>query len=148
MREKAGELGVVAESAEHPEDMAFYLPKSRLDEFMALYNQERVSGNWSYFVELFGLKVPATIEPKPGIPPSAKHVVKLVELMKKEKIGIVFAANYFDGKKARSVADRVGAEAVIVPLFVGGADGAEDYFSLVDTWINGLLEAAKKKDII
>ena len=104
--------------------------------------------NWSYFVALFGLKVPATIEPKPGIPPSAKHIVALTELMQKEDVRIVFAANYFDPKKARAVADAVGAEAVIVPLFVGGAPEADDYFKLVDLWVHGLLEAARKKGLI
>lgn len=104
--------------------------------------------NWSYFVALFGLQVPATIEPKPGIPPSAKHIVALTELMHKEDIRIVFAANYFDPKKARAVADAVDAEVVIVPLFVGGVPEADDYFKLVDLWVHGLLQAARKKGMI
>ena len=104
--------------------------------------------NWSYFVDLFGIQVPATIEPKPGIPPSAKDIVTLTERMKDADIRIVFAANYFDQKRARSVGEKVGAEVVIVPLFVNGSSEAKDYFSLVDIWVNGLLSAAKKKGLI
>jgi len=104
--------------------------------------------NWSYFVDLFGIQVPATIEPKPGIPPSAKDIVMLTDRMKEADIRIVFAANYFDQKRARSVGEKVGAEVVIVPLFVNGSKGAEDYFSLVDLWVNGLMNAAKKKGLI
>lgn len=103
--------------------------------------------NWSYFVNLFGIKVPATIEPKPGIPPTARDIVMLTDRMKKADIRIVFAANYFDQKRARSVGEKVGAEVVIVPLFVNGSNEAKDYFSLVDIWVNGLMSAAKKKGL-
>ena len=104
--------------------------------------------NWSYFVDLFGIQVPATIEPKPGIPPSARDIVTLTDRMKDADIRIVFAANYFDEKRARSVGEKVGAEVVIVPLFVNGNSEAKDYFSLVDIWVNGLISAARKKGLI
>jgi len=104
--------------------------------------------NWIYFVKLFGLEEAGTVEPKPGIPPSPKHVTSLINLMKERNIGIILAANYFDEQKIRTVATRTGAEAVIVPLYVGGADGTEDYFKLVDFWVDGLLKAAEKKGIL
>lgn len=104
--------------------------------------------NWIYFVKLFGLEEAGTVEPKPGIPPSPKHVTNLINLMKERNIGIILAANYFDEQKIKTVATRTGAEAVIVPLYVGGADGTEDYFKLVDYWVEGLLKAAEKKGIL
>lgn len=104
--------------------------------------------NWSYFLELFGLEEAATIESKPGIPPSAKSVTSLVKMMHDDNIRIIFAANYFDEHKVKTVANRTGAQAVVVPLFVGGVPGTESYFQLVDYWINGLLEAAKKTGIV
>ncbi|HUT30098.1 MAG TPA: metal ABC transporter substrate-binding protein [Sedimentisphaerales bacterium] len=104
--------------------------------------------NWIYFVSLFGLQEAGTVEPKPGIPPSPKHVTSLINMMKEKGIGIILAANYFDEQKIRTVAARTDAEAVIVPLYVGGAKGAEDYFRLVDYWVDGLLNAAKKKNLL
>ena len=104
--------------------------------------------NWIYFIKLFGLEEAGTVEPKPGIPPSPKHVTGLIELMKEREIGIILAANYFDEQKIRTVATRTNAEAVIVPLYVGGADGTEDYFKLVDFWVDGLLKAAEKKALL
>ncbi len=104
--------------------------------------------NWVYFVRLFGLEEAGTIEPKPGIPPSPKHVTDLVELMRARGIKILLAANYFDEQQVRTVAGRVGAEAVIVPLYVGGAEGAGDYFQLVDYWIDGLLSAAARTGLL
>ena len=104
--------------------------------------------NWIYFVKLFGLEEAGTVEPKPGIPPSPKHVTGLINLMKERDIKIILAANYFDGQKIRTVANRTNAEAVIVPLYVGGAAGTDDYFKLVDCWVDGLLKAAGKKGIL
>jgi len=104
--------------------------------------------NWIYFIKLFGLEEAGTVEPKPGIPPSPKHVTSLINLMKQRNIGIILAANYFDKQKIKTVAARTNAEAVIVPLYVGGAAGVDNYFELVDYWIEGLLKAAKKKNIL
>ena len=104
--------------------------------------------NWSYFLKLFGLKEAATIESKPGIPPSAKHVTNLVNMMHDDNVRIILAANYFDEHKVRTVANRTGAEAVIVPLFVGGVPGTDSYIQLIDYWINGLLKAAKNTGLV
>lgn len=100
--------------------------------------------NWVYFVRLFGLEEVGTVEPKPGIPPSAKHVTELVHLMRDRGIRVILAANYFDEKQVRGVAGRTDAVPVIVPLYVGGAPGADDYFDLFDLWVTGLLDAAGK----
>lgn len=104
--------------------------------------------NWVYFMKLFGLEEAGTVEPKPGIPPSAKHVSDLINLMKERNIRIILAANYFDEQQVRTVASRTGAEAVIVPIYVDGAEGTEDYFKLVDFWVDNLLKAAEKKEIL
>jgi len=104
--------------------------------------------NWVYFVTLFGLEEAGTVEPKPGIPPSPRHVLDLTKMMEARNIGIILAANYFDEQKIRTVAARVNAEPVIVPLYVGGGEGVNDYFALVDCWIRNILQAARKKDLI
>ena len=104
--------------------------------------------NWSYFLKLFGLEEAATIESKPGIPPSARSVTNLVRMMQDDSISIILAANYFDEHKVKTVADRTGAQAVIVPLFVGGAPETGTYFELVDYWVNGLLRAAHEIGLV
>jgi ABC-type Zn uptake system ZnuABC Zn-binding protein ZnuA len=104
--------------------------------------------NWIYFIKLFGLEEAGTIEPKPGIPPSPKHVTNLINLMRERNIAIILAANYFDEQKIKTVANRTNAEAVIVPLYVGGAAGTDDYFKLVDYWIDSLFKAAQKKGVL
>jgi len=104
--------------------------------------------NWVYFVTIFGLEEAGTVEPKPGIPPSPRHVLELTHMMRKRQVGLILAANYFDEQKVRTVAAKVDAVPVIVPLYVGGKEGIDDYYSLVDCWVDGLLDAARRKGII
>jgi len=115
-----------------------------------LYGTEIVTyhKSWVYFCRLFGLKEVDTVEPKPGIPPSAKHVAELINMMRERKIRILLAENYFPHNEIRSVAEKVGAQAVIVPIYVGGASGTDTYFELVDHWIDSLLEAGKRAGLV
>ncbi len=99
--------------------------------------------NWIYFKQLFGIEVIGHIEPKPGIPPSPKHVEQLVQEMKKNNVKVVFAANYFDEDKVRKICSKVGAIPVIVPMYVGGAPGTDNVFKLIDFWIDNLDKAFK-----
>jgi len=99
--------------------------------------------DWSYLLKLFGMEEAGDVEPKPGIPPSLKHVTELIDLMRQRNIRIILAANYFDEQKTNSIADKTGAKAVIVPLFVGGGPGIDNYFQLVDRWTDALVAAAE-----
>ncbi len=97
--------------------------------------------NWVYFHQLFGVEVVGFVEPKPGIPPSPKHVEVLVKDMKKNHIKVLMAANYFSERKVREICDKVGAIPVIVPMGVNGAPGTDDVFKLVDYWVAHLKSA-------
>ena len=98
--------------------------------------------NWVYFTHLFGLEEAGTIEPKPGIPPSPKHVLEVTRLMEERHIGIIFAASYFDPQKIDTVAERVGAKSVVVPPFVGGSPDSKTYIDLMNLWVKKLTDAA------
>jgi zinc/manganese transport system substrate-binding protein len=96
--------------------------------------------NWTYFTRLFGLNVAGDVEPKPGIPPSAKHVHDLIEEMKAKKVRVVMAPSYYSPDESKAIAQRTGADAIIVPL---GPDStrADAYFNLIDGWVNQLAQA-------
>ncbi len=104
--------------------------------------------NWVYFFKLFELEEAATVEPKPGIPPSAAHLRRLIRMMKQRGVKILLCANYFNTELAGRVAERAGARAVIVPLYVGGEKGIDDYFKLVDLWVDSLLQAGRQTGIL
>ena len=116
-----------------------------LKEGMAFRNKKIVTyhRNWSYFRQLFGIVIIGYVEPKPGIPPSPKHVEELIRKMKENNVKVVLAANYFDENKVRNICAKVGAVPVIVPLYVDGAPGTENVFKLADYWVNHLKAACK-----
>ncbi|MEN8191362.1 MAG: metal ABC transporter substrate-binding protein [Bacteroidota bacterium] len=97
--------------------------------------------NWVYFQELLGIEIIGYVEPKPGIPPSPKHVEEIVQEMKKNNVKVLFAANYFDENKVKRICEKVGAIPVIVPMFVEGAPNTENVFKLFDLWIGELNKA-------
>ena len=92
--------------------------------------------NWIYFTETFGLEVVGYIEPKPGIPPSAKHVQKMIDIITDQNIKLMLVASYFEKSSARMIEEKTGIKAVFLPLFVGGIPEVNDNFELVDYWIN------------
>jgi ABC-type Zn uptake system ZnuABC Zn-binding protein ZnuA len=51
--------------------------------------------SWSYFASAFDLEVVSTIEPVPGIPPTARHLQDLVELVRERRIPVAIIEPYF-----------------------------------------------------
>ena len=100
--------------------------------------------DWIYFAHRFGLEIAGYIEPKPGIPPTPRHVEEIISLIQGQKIRAIVCANYFDPAKPQAIADRTGATVVMVPLSVGGEPGVEGYEQLIDTWISRLVAALGK----
>jgi len=92
--------------------------------------------NWTYFADTFGLEIIGYIEPKPGIPPSAKHVQKMIEMIKDQHISIMLVANYFEKKSPQMIENKTGVKALFLPLFVYGAPGITNNFELMDYWID------------
>ena len=97
--------------------------------------------NWIYFTDRFGIRIVDYVEDKPGIPPSARHVVELVEEVQAKGIQALLTANYFDESAPRRIEEKTGTRALIVPLSVGGTPQAENYFDLFDLWIDALRSA-------
>lgn len=96
--------------------------------------------NWAYFTRLFGLNVVGDVEPKPGIPPSARHVHQLIEDMKQKDVKVVLAPSYYPPNEAKAIAQRTGAQALIVPIGPSSTQ-ADAYFNLIDSWVNQLAQA-------
>jgi zinc/manganese transport system substrate-binding protein len=104
--------------------------------------------NWIYFFKLFGLIEAGNIEPKPGIPPSPRHTIRLKRMMKKEGVKLVMAANYFDERTVQNIAHSVGAVGIMVPQHVGAVPQAKTYIQLIDYLTHKIITAAKKAGVI
>jgi ABC-type Zn uptake system ZnuABC Zn-binding protein ZnuA len=102
--------------------------------------------NWVYFGTRFGLDFVGYIEPKPGIPPTPRHVETIIDLIRNQGIRIILSANYFDPLKPQAIAHRTGARVVIVPLGSGGEPGIATYEQLIDAWIDRLVTAFQETE--
>ncbi|OQY67784.1 MAG: hypothetical protein B6D46_07055 [Polyangiaceae bacterium UTPRO1] len=87
---------------------------------------------WPYFARRFGLVVVADLEPKPGVPPTTKHLADVVALMRGEHVRVVLASAYYDPRHARFVADQTGATVLAMANQVGSRPGTDDYVELID----------------
>jgi ABC-type Zn uptake system ZnuABC Zn-binding protein ZnuA len=103
---------------------------------VACYHKE-----WDYFSREFGVTCFDYIEPKPGIPPTPKHVQEIITEMKNRRIQVLLSTNYYDRKRVEEVASRTGARAAIVPSNVSATTGVKDYFALMNLWIAELTRA-------
>ena len=101
---------------------------------VACYHKE-----WDYFSRQFDVPCFDYIEPKPGIPPTPRHVQEIITAMREKKIQVLLSTSYYDRRQVQEVAQRTGATAVIVPSNTG--PGAATYVELMDLWMNELARA-------
>lgn len=99
----------------------------------------------AYLFDWLGLVEVATLEPKPGIPPSAGHLEKVLTLLKTRPARMALRAAYQDAKPAEWIAQRASIAVVELPFTVGGAPGADDLFGLFDVTLERLLRGAGRQ---
>jgi zinc/manganese transport system substrate-binding protein len=95
----------------------------------------------SYFIAWLGLREIGTLEPKPGVPPSAAHLSELLVSLKQTPAKAVVRSAYNDPRAADWLAQQAHVPAVMVPFTVGGTDGAKDLFGLYEDTIRRLKAA-------
>jgi zinc/manganese transport system substrate-binding protein len=85
---------------------------------------------FDYFFRRFSLNIIATIEPLPGIPPSARHLSELVDLIGNSGVSFIVQDVYHSSKAARFLAEKTGVRMVQLPHDIGAVPEARDLFSL------------------
>lgn len=99
--------------------------------------------NMAYLLNWLGMRSVATIEPKPGVEPSAAHLSELVKQLQQQPAKMVISAAYQDTRASRWLSEHARIPAVVLPFTVGGSDRAKDLFGLFDDTVQRLVEAAK-----
>ena len=98
---------------------------------------------WIYLLSRFGLVQVGTVEERPGIPATANHIVKLVNLMKEDKVKAVIAEPWSDFKLVERIAQEAGARAAILAATVGSVKGADTFIDAVDFNVKTLAQMLK-----
>lgn len=99
--------------------------------------------SWVYLLDWLGLVEVGTLEPLPGIPPTAAHLSALLAELGTDGSGadFIIRAPFQNPKPSEWLQERTGIPAAMLPLTVGGTDEAGDLFELFDDVLDRLLSA-------
>jgi zinc/manganese transport system substrate-binding protein len=97
--------------------------------------------SWSYFARRYNLSVIDFIEPKPGIPPTPAHTLEVIRTVQSKGLKLILMENFYDRRVPDFIAEKTSAHVVVVPNSVGGEDGVDTYFDLLDRITGELAKA-------
>lgn len=142
----------------YPEDTAFFHQnaedfRDKIDQKLKEWQTELGSyrgtpivtyhKSWPYFAKRFGFEIVEYLEPKPGIPPTAKHLNHLTKLIQQKKIPIIVKETFQENRTPQKLAKATGAKVVILLQAVNERDEAKDYISMMDYNVMQLKEALR-----
>ena len=97
--------------------------------------------SWVYLLRWLGIEEVAHLEAIPGLPPTATHLSELTSRFADGGADVIIRAPYQHAKPSDWLSSRSGIPGIVLPLSVGGTDGATDLFALFDDIIARLQEA-------
>lgn len=99
---------------------------------------------FSYFCDRFEIRCEVQLEPKPGIPPTASHLISVIDQMKKRDIRLVLIENlYNDDMKDKIKHDVPKAIVDRVAVSVGGDQNSQTNEKLIENIVKTFESAAK-----
>jgi zinc/manganese transport system substrate-binding protein len=99
--------------------------------------------NMAYLLNWLGMREVGTLEPKPGVEPSAAHLSELANQLRSQPAKMVLRGAYQDAHASQWLSEHAHIPAVMVPFTVGGSEAAKDLFGLFDDTVRRLLEGTK-----
>jgi zinc/manganese transport system substrate-binding protein len=114
--------------------------RERLKEKQKQWNNKQLKGKkvvayhkmFEYLAAEFGFEIIGYVEPKPGIPPSAGHIEKLIGIMQRAKPDAIMTTVYYGKKEPQFISQKTGVKIITVPHDVGATEKAKDWFTLID----------------
>ena len=88
----------------------------------------------SYLAGWTGLEVVATVEPKPGIPPSSRYVDELIDKAAQLKVKAILIESFYPQKLPQYLSQKTNIPLIVIPTDIG-EEGIENYFDLMETLI-------------
>ena len=95
--------------------------------------------DFSYLLRANGMVLFDAMEPKPGVPPTPKHLAKLIKNMRAEDVKLIVHAPCSPRRIAKEAAAKAGAEAMELAVMVQGE--TDNWLDFMDRSHDALLEA-------
>ena len=106
-------------------------------------------GGYDYLLSEFGIDVKAVIEPSHGAQPSAADLEKIIKIIKKEKIDIIFGEKNFNNKFVETIHKETGVEVRSLSHMTNGpyeANSFEKFIKIdLDEVVKAIKDVAKKR---
>lgn len=100
--------------------------------------------NMSYLFDWLKIKTIGTLEPKPGIPATSKHLSELKSITEQNKVAFIAYAPFESSKPAEWLSENSGIKAIILPYTIGGNKDTDNLFDLYENSIDLMLKATDK----
>ena len=97
---------------------------------------------WVYLADWLGLNIVASLEPKPGIPPSASHLETLLAILKQTPAQVIIHSPYEDSSPTNWLSKKAGIPAIVLPYTVGGDNASQTLETLFDRTVQLLLQTS------
>jgi zinc/manganese transport system substrate-binding protein len=98
--------------------------------------------SWNYFMAWAGVTSIAELEPKPGVPPTPRHVAEVLKLARAKEAKVILQEAYYPDKTGRLVAKKLAGQVVVLP---GGTDvgSGETYIEHMGHVVDAFVAACK-----
>ena len=97
--------------------------------------------NYSYLIAFLGMRLVGTLEPKPGVEPTASRLNDLIQQQSRNPAKLIVRSSYHSSAASEWLAERANVPAVLLPATVGGTAAAGDLFGMYDDAIRRMLSA-------
>lgn len=96
--------------------------------------------DWDYLLDWLGIEEVATLESKPGVPPSTQYLTQLLATLESRPARCIVRTVYQTEKPSNWLAGRTNMAAVVLPHTVGAAPDVQSLTQLFDKLIQQLTE--------
>jgi zinc/manganese transport system substrate-binding protein len=100
---------------------------------------------WNYFAARFGMNFFGTVELRPGIDPTPRHIEELIAGMKAEHVPIVVREPQFPERVPQRIAEQTGATMITLPIMPGGVPQTETYIKMMDYIVHTMVTAVQAR---
>jgi zinc transport system substrate-binding protein len=100
-----------------------------------------VHDGYAYLMQEFGIEIAGVVEPAHGLVPSAKELEGMVDLMKREKIRVVFTEESFPKPLLDVLRDATGARVYVISHVARGEYAADEFERAMQGNVAAMIQA-------
>lgn len=107
----------------------------------AIHRVVTVHDGYGYLMQEFGIEIVAVVEPAHGLVPSAAELKDVVDVLKKEKVKVVFSEESFPAPLLKVVTDETGARVYTISHIASGEYTADKFEKEMQANVDSMVKA-------